>query len=136
VFAISPRKNYVAAGTINGWLYLSMFPAAANHTYDEVLFQKQNTRINDIAFDQQGLFVATAGADSKVRLTTINLVKEAPLEYPFASWVNAVLFIEPMKLMVGTEDGEVYLLNFDQQQLAERCRMRLNAAQLKSYRKD
>ena len=124
-FEISPRKNFVAAGTTNGWLYLSEFPPLNNNHF-EGLFQIQNTRVNDIAFDSQGLFFATAGTDWRLRMTNIKGVESVPLEYKFKSWVNAVLFVGPMKLLIGTEEGKLYLLNFNQDKLAESCRKKMN----------
>jgi GTPase SAR1 family protein len=120
-FELSADKNVVAAGTTNGWLYLSEYPVIQGKRF-EGLYQTQNSRVNDIAIDKQGLFFATGGADSRLRLTTTKLVEKVPLEYRFNSWVNSVLFLGNMKLIIGTAEGKIYLLNFDQDQLVESCR--------------
>ncbi|HTE24161.1 ATP-binding protein [Flavitalea sp.] len=120
-FELSADKNIVVAGTTNGWLYLSEYPIKSGQHF-KGLFQLPNSRVNDIAIDKQGLFFATAGADSRLRLTTTKLVESAPLEYRFNSWVNAISFVAPMKLLIGTAEGKLYILNFNQDELAASCR--------------
>ena len=124
-FEISSKKEWIATGSRSGWLYVAKFGNPGVTLFNRQ-FQNQNTRINDISFDKDGQFIATGGTDSKVRLTKTNLLESRrPLEFTFPAWVTAISFLDNMQLLIGTADGGLYILTYNQDALAVECQKTL-----------
>jgi hypothetical protein len=122
-FAVSPGRNIMAVGTGEGWL--EVFEEVSNPVFSGQ-FQLEHTRINDIGFDGNNEFIATAGNDGHLRLNKVEyILTRAPIDLNIGSWVNAILFLDSKEMLIGTRDGSLYHLNYDQEKLAEQCRRML-----------
>lgn len=122
-FAVSPGRNIMAVGTGEGWL--EVFEEVSNPIFSGQ-FQLEHTRINDIGFDGNSEFIATAGNDGHLRLNKVEyILTRAPIDLNIGAWVNAILFLDSKELLVGTRDGSLYHLNYDQETLAEQCKRML-----------
>jgi hypothetical protein len=116
--AISPDASVSAAGTDVGWIYVWDVRQGVN--YFKGQFQDVSTPALDIALDNDGEFVATGGADSKFRINKKFLLKKnAPFKWQFDSKVSAVLFLSKMRVLVGTTSGQLYIVNYSQDALAD-----------------
>jgi WD40 repeat protein len=105
----------VALGTQDGLLYLHDLKTDTTSVQQ---YQLPGTSVLDIAIDADGEFIATGGTDSRLRLNSIRLFKDRlPMELDFKSWVMAVKFISDKRLLVGTEKGDIYMLDYDMDRL-------------------
>ena len=108
----------MAAGTQVGWLYL--LDQASDNV--PLRFESMKTRIRDIAFDDEGKFIAIAGADSRLQVNSVQLISRQPIEMSFGrAQVNAVCFVGDKQVWVGTSEGKIFLINLDQGYLVSEC---------------
>src|SRR5690606_16466458 len=116
--AVSQTGGRMAAGTQVGWLYL--LDQASDNV--PLRFESMKTRIRDIAFDDEGKFIAIAGADSRLQVNSVQLISRQPIEMSFGrAQVNAVCFVGDKQVWVGTSEGKIFLINLDQGYLVSEC---------------
>ena len=118
IFDTDTSRHIVAAGTQNGWLYLTAF--------DTLQFERQyhdnNTSVNVVAFDRNGEYIATGGNDGKFRLNRILDIKNRlSIQISFGAWITSILFVKDHEVLVGTADGNLYSVNYAQDKLARNC---------------
>src|SRR5690606_21807204 len=101
-----------------GWLYL-LGQASDNLP---LRFESRQTRIRDMASDDEGQWIASAGADPGLQVNSVQLISSQPIERSFGrAQVNAVCFDGDNQVWVGTSEGKIFLINLDQGYLVSEC---------------